>query len=736
MIPLFESVLSFTDLRAFLAIALKHKRLMVLCVCLGIALGLTYITYKQPVYYSKSLIHVVSSVPLPVDAEVVFRDSTLGSVKAQLLAPHMERRTARRLGLKVSLANGVDKYIRKTSVNFNSEGDIVFEIWAYSNRIAAEWSEALVAEYLAYREEKRFERREKIVRSFTSEMERVRRKIEEFERAKDSFLEQEQVDDIKRTLNELSSAPSRLMIVNNKLSFMNTVKHELETRNKTVTELLALLSSVRQRINDIQIGSIVHIMNTEPANQKKPGNVVVTPEVLAEGNRWMALEKQQRRLLMELKEAGEIYLPAHKKIIELQEELAETNKELEFELETAERRFNLEYAALVNEKESLEKQYNELQELTKRDAALQRAFSQITAGRLSWETMYANMSRELEKIDFGADSERLELQYMGLVDYRDYPISPYRRKIMLFAFALGLGLAVAVPFLLEYLDDTITFDEQVERELNLKTIGIIPAASPGEREDKADLNLLSGDSNHRLKEYFRVIRVNLMSNIEFSGNRQVFMVASALPKEGKSVVALNLAASFANLGEKTLLIDADLRRGVIHRIFQVPSRPGLGQALRGEITLDKAVIQTMEKNLLFMPCGRRHIHSASELLESAVFEKILASLKEQYDKIIIDTPPVLGLAETSSIAKLADGVVMVIWSGNTAKKAVKTAVTTLLANGAKFFGCILNKLDLTSATSYYYYYYYSYKYYKAYSHNPEDEQKSNNTPENGSSDEV
>ncbi len=226
------------------------------------------------------------------------------------------------------------------------------------------------------------------------------------------------------------------------------------------------------------------------------------------------------------------------------------------------------------------------------------------------------------------------------------------------------------------------------------------------------------ERHRQLIEYFRVLRVNLLSDINFTGQRRFILITSSLPKEGKSIVALNLAASFAGLGEKTLLIDADLRRGTLHRVFNLPSRPGLGQLLRNDATIEQAVVQTTVKNLFFLPCGR-HVHAASELLESQAFGDLMQTFRGQYQRIILDTPPVLGLAETSSMSKHADGVLLIIWSGNTAFKAIKTAKSILDANGARFFGCVLNKLDLSNATAYYYYYYYSYRYYHAYHTAPE-----------------
>lgn len=715
MIPLFESVLSFTELRAFLSIAIKHKRLMVLCLCLGLTLSLAYAVYKRPVYYSKALVRIMSTDPLPVDAQVIFRDSTLPSVVGQFNAPHIFERTAKALGFPCRYEAIMDQFIKQQKTAVNSEGDLEIEIWPYSNTIARDWPQELVAQYLEYREEKRLELREKRVATFTAELTQIRNRIEDFEKERLQFLEDQKADEGKRKIAELSAVPVQLAIVNQKLNFVEPIQQRLQAGGLTPIEALSLLASTRQKLDQLSLGAMVSLPTTQQTAQQK--NVIITPDLLPEEN-WTKMDREERRLNREIEDALKIYLPGHQKVLQLQEQLNKVRQEINLELEMLKKRFDLELAELKEQKINLTSKHDELQTLLRNDSAMEREFNRMQSARLAWESMYSQIAKSLEAMDFGADKERVSVQYMGLIDYREQPVSPYRMKVFLLGLAFGLAMAIAVPFLLEYLDDTVSFDEQVNRQLGLRTIGIIPKIEP-RMPSQTPINLLSVSERHRqLTEYFRVLRVNLLSDVAFTGRRQLILVTSSLPKEGKSIVALNLATSFAGLGEKTLLIDADLRRGTLHHVFNVPSRPGVGQLLKNEITLDQATLQTSEKNLFFIPCGR-HVHAASELLESRAFGELLQTLRGQYQRIILDTPPVLGLAETSSMSKHADGVLLIIWSGGTAFKAVKTAKSILDANGAQFFGCVLNKLDLSSATAYYYYYYYSYRYYHAYHAEPE-----------------
>ena len=164
---------------------------------------------------------------------------------------------------------------------------------------------------------------------------------------------------------------------------------------------------------------------------------------------------------------------------------------------------------------------------------------------------------------------------------------------------------------------------------------------------------------------------------------------------------------------RTLLLDTDLRRGRLHRLFGLRKTPGLSGVLTGAITLDEACRPCGKDGLNVLTAGA-HLESGTEMLSTPKFVEVLAELRKRYDRIIIDTPPVLGLSETSIIQEHTDGVLFVVWGGRTPINHIKVAVEMLQNNGANFYGFILNRLDLSSTTNYYHYYYYSNDYYHNY----------------------
>ncbi len=277
---------------------------------------------------------------------------------------------------------------------------------------------------------------------------------------------------------------------------------------------------------------------------------------------------------------------------------------------------------------------------------------------------------------------------------------------------MGLVLAFGVPFLIEYLDYTLSNLEEVEATFQMRGLGIIPQISL-DTDHPLLVNVAAEGDERNLVENFRVVRTNLLAMGAVSKPAHVTMVTSAMPKEGKTVVSSNLAISFGQTGSRTLLVDTDLRRGRLHRLFGLRKSPGLSDFLLEKSPLDEAIRPSGKENLWILSAGQQ-VESGTELLGSQKFADLMQRLRGEYDRIIMDTPPVLGLSETSVLQNLVDGVLFVIWSGRTPIRNMKTAIDLLSANGANFYGFILNRLDLNATTNYYQYYYYSSDYYRNY----------------------
>ncbi len=206
-----------------------------------------------------------------------------------------------------------------------------------------------------------------------------------------------------------------------------------------------------------------------------------------------------------------------------------------------------------------------------------------------------------------------------------------------------------------------------------------------------------------IAEQFRTVR----TNIQFSSvdkEIKTLIVTSARPAEGKSTVVANLAVVFAQQGKKVLLIDSDMRKPTVHYTFQTENHSGLSNILARQATLNDTVHETKQDKLWVLPSGPIP-PNPSELLGSKAMQTLLEQAEEEFDVILLDTPPIIAVTDAQVLANVADGVVLVVGSGKTEVDSAKKAKELLESAQAKILGVVLNNKK-TEDDQYYYYYYY------------------------------
>jgi capsular exopolysaccharide synthesis family protein len=339
---------------------------------------------------------------------------------------------------------------------------------------------------------------------------------------------------------------------------------------------------------------------------------------------------------------------------------------------------------------------------------------------------------------------------VAVIDSARLPIRPYKPKTvrdLALAALLGLALGVGMALLMENLDDSIKSLDDLERACSLSSLGLLPfLGSNGSRSlsrgkqlgasgmwryfprlggdaqgntEAADMDLIVfKHPQSQVSEAISHVYSSLM--LSTSGRPPgIILITSPNPSEGKTMVASNLAQSYALNDRTVVLIDCDLRKPRIHKIFQIDTLPGLSNYLTGNATLDEILHPTMVPNLTIISAGPRP-PSPANLLNSEVFKELLDRLRQRFNHIIIDTPPVLGFADARFLSMLADGVVLVTKYNKTHKSAGHLAHQLL--NQAPVLGAVLNAVGIHGQTYGGYYYYYShYKYYSKYYGNKETE---------------
>jgi len=301
------------------------------------------------------------------------------------------------------------------------------------------------------------------------------------------------------------------------------------------------------------------------------------------------------------------------------------------------------------------------------------------------------------------------------------PIKPKKKINLLLGALLGLGLGLGMAFFVERLDNSLKSIEDVEAT-GLSILGSIPLIknskdrkSKKEEEKSEEYQIKRITSNlvthfepkSPISEAYRTFRTNLQF-ARLDEPLKTVLVTSSGPSEGKSTTVANLAITMAQMGTRTILIDSDLRRPVLHSIFNLQRAPGLTNYLAGNVPWKEIVQETPIENLTLLTCGVLP-PNPSELLGSKKMKNLLEELKEKYDMVLFDSPPVIAVTDAAVLSTLLDGVVLVSSSGSTSREALQRAISLLENVKGRLIGGVLNKIKVESVYgSYHYYYYYHY----------------------------
>ena len=296
-----------------------------------------------------------------------------------------------------------------------------------------------------------------------------------------------------------------------------------------------------------------------------------------------------------------------------------------------------------------------------------------------------------------------------------FAVSPNRKRAFLLALLLGLVAGVGVAIVLERIDDSVRSPLELSDKLNLPVVGMIPAIRQNEitpRTATASPNpsriVTHADPRSPVAEAYRSLRTNLAFARSQRDVRSIVLTSPG-PADGKSTTVANLAITFAQQGQRTLLVDADLRRAVLDKTFRVPRSPGLTDVIIGDKSLSEAVHETEVPNLYLMGSG--HLPpNPSELLGSPAMRRVIEQATTEFDIVLFDSPPLLAVTDAAVLATMVDGSLMVARVGATQRRALARAVAQLRTVHSHILGGVLN--DVTSAVSAYYggygyYYYYS-----------------------------
>ncbi|MCK4374410.1 MAG: polysaccharide biosynthesis tyrosine autokinase, partial [Candidatus Brocadiae bacterium] len=326
------------------------------------------------------------------------------------------------------------------------------------------------------------------------------------------------------------------------------------------------------------------------------------------------------------------------------------------------------------------------------------------------------------EVDLTTDYVKTNVEVVEAAEIARLPIRPRKARMVVTSVAMGLLLGIALAFFFEYMDDTIKTPEDLEDRVGVPVLGFVPAMNTKgtAAESFAHRGMVSTlEPASSVTEAYRNIRTSLFFSAPPEEAR-VVVITSGGPGDGKTTTAANLALVIAQSGKRVLLVDADFRRPMLHRLFGIRSRRGTSTVLVGEASLEEAVRQPSNNgkpidNLDVLIAGPKPPNPA-ELLDSERMRQLLEEARQKYDRVLVDTPPVLFVADASILGAISDGVIMVVKSAKNTRSLATRAREQLEGVNARILGGILNDVRV-SHLGYYYsdYYYHGYsRYYRDY----------------------
>lgn len=387
------------------------------------------------------------------------------------------------------------------------------------------------------------------------------------------------------------------------------------------------------------------------------------------------LKGQKAQLEKEIEKALKRYKEKHPKMISLRAQLSAVEKEIKKETES-----------LLS-----------IQEITVEYKLLKRKVD-------TYNSLYEDLLNRAKDLDLSKEMTLTNIRVVDVAEVPKSPIKPSPKRDLIIAIFFSLFLSGGLCIFLEYQDSSLKTSEDIELYVKIPFLGYVPSARR-EAKDQKEMDLLSQlKPRSRVAEAFRNIRASLIFSSPQDKPLKSLVITSSVPEEGKTFIASNLAVISALANEPTLLIDADMRKGRLSKSFGIEGdNRGLSSVLTGVGTLEEAVISTDIPHLSLLNCGPP-TPNPTELLSSEKLREILRIAGAGFRRVIIDAPPILGVADTLIIGDICDGLALVIKANRTPLKHINDAKRTVEKN-IKIVGGILNDIEV-GKDSYYYYHYY------------------------------
>ncbi|BGE87114.1 MULTISPECIES: GumC family protein [Methylosinus] len=442
-------------------------------------------------------------------------------------------------------------------------------------------------------------------------------------------------------------------------------------------------------LNDSLAGATAERIRSERLwLQAQEGNGVGLPQVLDDRNIQSARERRTQ-LTAAFQEKLRVMKPDFPEMQQLRAQIVEYDHQISSQVSLIKRAIKARYEAARDQelsfREQIEKLKTEVLDLRNRSIQYNILQREVDTNR----TLYEGLLQQYKEVGI---TGAIGTNNVAIIDKAELPKVPSSPKLLLnlaLALVLGLLASAAAVLVRESLDDTVKAPEEIEEMLGLAVLGVIPVCeqAPGDTLARRVIT----EPYSAAAEAFRSLGTSLQFATE-SGVPKTLLVTSSQPSEGKSTTSACLAGSFGQLGMRVLLIDADMRRPSMHTIFGVENRAGLVDVLKGLAYAEDIVIENCARGVTLLAAGSSPCNPP-ELLSNPRMGTLLATARENFDVVIVDSPPVVGLADAPLIGSFVDGAILVVGSNCARRRSIRAAVKRLRFSRTRLVGSVLTRFD-------------------------------------------
>lgn len=703
------------DLKHYFHIIVKRIWLVALCFVISLTVMVVMLARQVPVYTCRATLLLSRGLPVP---------TSLRQTESEPLGDYIDtQQMIINSGLLISRARerlnrpGGEVQRKITNVAVFPIGRTAFmaiQVDSLDPVVGAEMANALAEEYLDFKAEERMDTSQATVVSLTQQANRLHEELKKAEERALAFARENNVI----AVNDMGNvAALRLADLSAKAAQYRTERMFLEAQQPLLAQasdeavLAALTFSPATLPGLTSAGAAggparapVATTNSENTVHAAASENLIEYGIVAQSN-WEILRRQKALLESKLVEYRKRFRDNHPVILDTMRQLEDTSQQLNVELQFALRQYQAQLESLAIKEQAAKRVEQEWQDQAIEISRKAQEYNNIQRTSRRLQELYDLVFNRLKEVDISVGIEPESVRIMERAKPASGPVTPRKLQSIFLAALIGLGLGLGLVFGLEYIDDSLRFPDEVTSGLGLPFFGLVPSAS-WDPEDLRSHMLSNIDQKSGLAEAYR----NLRSALLFSGAEdrvRTLALTSAVPKEGKTTTTLNLAVCLAQAGSRVLLVDGDLRRGELHKFFGLEGGRGFSDILVGQAKPEAVIQRTGLPNLDLIATGPFPPNPAEIVLRPEL-NVFLEYAKRTYDRILVDCPPVMAVSEAGILASLVDGVLVVVWAGQTSRKLAQLAVQLLRERGANILGCVLNNLDFGRVGYYYYSTYYGY----------------------------